>query len=107
MKCGEIIFNRRRELGINQRDLANAVGVSGTTICKIEKGVMEPSDKLLTKIWDILDIRPDCLTEDTRDIAYKLVTLSTLEKRVTETINELETIRKIVRNMIELEREAV
>jgi predicted transcriptional regulator len=105
MNCGEIIFNRRMELGISQKDLANAVGVSGTAICKIEKGNMYPSDKLLTKIWDVLKISPDHLTEDTRDVAYKLITLTALEKRVSETINELETIRKMVRNMIELERE--
>lgn len=105
MNCGEIIFNRRRELGIKQKDLANAVGVSSATICKIENGYMYPRDELLTKIWDVLNISPDHLTEDIRDISYIFIALTTLEKRVLETINELETIRKMVRHMIELERE--
>jgi transcriptional regulator with XRE-family HTH domain len=42
----------RRQAGLSQRGLAAATGVSPSTIARIEKGRMEPTVALLTRLVD-------------------------------------------------------
>lgn len=62
MTVGEMIQNRRKELGIKQVDLAKSAGVSKQNLYKYEKGIITniPLDKLM-KIAEVLDISPAVL----------------------------------------------
>ena len=54
MKIGELIRNRRKELGITQPHLAELAEVSPNTLYKLEKGISNPSLDIVTKIADVL-----------------------------------------------------
>lgn len=47
-----ICLSARRRAGLSQRALAAATGVSPSTIARIEKGRMEPTLALLTRLVD-------------------------------------------------------
>lgn len=47
-----VCLSARRRAGLSQRGLAAAAGVSASTIARIEKGRMEPTLALLTRLID-------------------------------------------------------
>lgn len=54
MSIGENIKNRRKNVGMSQRDLAAAVGVSGPMICQIERGTKSVTMMLGAEIAKVL-----------------------------------------------------
>lgn len=97
MTFGEAVFNRRRELGLSSKAVAEALGVSPATISKIEAGTIKPKSKTSKKIADFLHIdepvEPNYLTGN------KNVDLAMLERRVSNAIYELELILDIIQGM--------
>ena len=51
---GEVIKNRRKELGITQPHLAELAQISTNTLYKLERGQGNPSLDILNKLADIL-----------------------------------------------------
>ncbi len=51
---GEIIKNRRKELGITQPHLAELAKVSTNTLYKLERGKGNPSLEVLNKLAEVL-----------------------------------------------------
>ena len=106
MHVGFVIYNRRRELGIKQGDLARLVGTSPAAICKIEHGDRTPRKPLMDRISKVLGLKYDDFVDDTNiDNLDDLAVLSMLEKRVDDAIEELETTRTIIRKMIAREKD--
>lgn len=97
MTFGEEIFNRRRELGLSSKAVAEALGVSPATISKIEAGTIKPNSKTSKKLAEFLHIdepvEPKYLTGN------KTVDLAMLERRVSNAIYELELILDIIQDM--------
>lgn len=56
VRLGTMIRERRREMGLTQRDLADDVGVSNGYIARIEIGGRSPGAKILFKISEVLQI---------------------------------------------------
>lgn len=54
MNIADIMKQRRRDLKISQSDLAEISNVGITTIKNIERGVGNPSLKVIEKIADVL-----------------------------------------------------
>lgn len=54
MSIGENIRNYRKEKGLTQKELAELVGLTASTITKYEKDMIEPGVYTLTKIADAL-----------------------------------------------------
>lgn len=54
MNVGENIKNRRAGIGMSQKDLASAVGVSVPMICQIERGTKVPTVILGAEIAKVL-----------------------------------------------------
>ena len=50
------IKERREELGMSQKDLAEKVGISKSFLCDIEQGRSKPSIDTAVKLADALDI---------------------------------------------------
>lgn len=83
MNVGEKIKLRRKELKISADDLANAVGVSRSTIFRYEKGDIEKvGPEVLKKIADKLRISPAELMgwSDETSVGPKIYTDSDLRK---------------------------
>ncbi|TAL56166.1 MAG: XRE family transcriptional regulator [Bacteroidetes bacterium] len=53
---GQVIKERRKELGITQPDLAELADVSLNTLYKLERGQSNPSLEVLTKLADVLGL---------------------------------------------------
>ncbi len=53
---GQIIQQRRKELGITQPDLAELASVSKNTLYKLERGQGNPSLDVLTKLAEVLGL---------------------------------------------------
>ncbi|MDE6471297.1 MAG: helix-turn-helix domain-containing protein [Eubacterium sp.] len=58
-KMGFRIAQKRREMGIKQAVLAEAVGISDNHMSNIEKGYSTPSLETLIKICNALCVTPD------------------------------------------------
>ena len=59
MKTGEIglfIARRRKELGVNQRELAELCGVSEHALCNLERGVGNPTLNLVNAVAEALGL---------------------------------------------------
>lgn len=54
MDIADVMKQRRRDLKISQSDLAEIANVGITTIKNIERGVGNPSLKVIEKIADVL-----------------------------------------------------
>lgn len=51
---GQVVKNRRKNLGITQSHLAELAGVSVNTLYKIERGEANPTLEVVAKIADVL-----------------------------------------------------
>ena len=97
MSLREDVFNRRRELGLSQKDVAEALGVSSGCICKIEKGLTKPSSSTANKLIELLQM--DKPANEKYLTGDRTIDLAMLEKRVNSAIFELELVLDILREM--------
>ena len=54
---GETIRNARKALGLTQRQLAEKIGVSNTSVSNWEKGLSRPDADLIQKLCQVLHIQ--------------------------------------------------
>lgn len=79
MTVGEIIYNRRKELGLTLEEIGNATGVSKSTVKKWENGYIANMrrDKI-EKLAKVLQISPIVLLGIDNDYAQTLEVLQTI-----------------------------
>jgi transcriptional regulator with XRE-family HTH domain len=73
----------RRDAGLSQRALAAATGVSPSTIARIEKGRMEPTVALLTRLVEACGLELRMSVAEPR-LAARDVSLLHIEERLRE-----------------------
>ena len=61
LKTGEVIYKRRKELGLTQNQLAKALGISFQAVSKYENGTAYPDIELLPKLAAALNTTVDAL----------------------------------------------
>ena len=66
---GEIIRNARKSLGLTQRQLADQIGVSNTSVSNWEKGLSRPDADLIQKLCAVLHLQPNDIYGTTQDTA--------------------------------------
>lgn len=64
MTIGSRIKERRKELGLTQKELADKVGVQNSAIANYETGVSSPKEKVLYKLFEALDCDANYLFQD-------------------------------------------
>lgn len=64
MSIAKNIKSKRENIGMTQAQLADAVGVDPSMICKIERGTQAPSMPLGKQISDVLGCTLNDLCED-------------------------------------------
>lgn len=73
MEMHEIIFIRRKELGLTLEDVANRVGVSRATVQRWEKGVLQnPGRDKIAALAAALQVSPEYLLGWTDDPGLKM-----------------------------------
>lgn len=69
MSIGKILIDLRQEHGISQKQLATAIGISQSTIAKIEVDRNEATASTLRKLSDYFGVSTDYLLECNSDYA--------------------------------------
>ena len=61
---GLFILRRRKALGVNQKELAVLCGVSEHALCNLERGIGNPTLKLVTAVAEALGIELNLRAKD-------------------------------------------
>lgn len=88
-KFGAILAKTREAAGLTQQDLANAIGLSRTSITNIEKGRQGVSIITLYELSEVLKVKPERLLPDAFGLEDKL------EKHAL-TKNEIEWVQRVI-----------
>ena len=67
MTFGQKIKYRRKELGYTQKELAKRVHTTQPYVSRLERGLFNPSMRMIVKMSTVLDISVDYLLFDDRD----------------------------------------
>lgn len=87
---------KREELGLEQQELAELIGVSKQAYFKWEKGLSKPTKVNIAKLEKVLKVPEGYLSEDGISSLYKQLTEPNQEKAITY-IRDLVSSQKIVR----------
>ena len=71
MSFGDRLKESRENLGLNQTQLGEMVGVGNTTISNYEKGISFPNVDFLYKLFEALDVDPNFLFQDEINVSNK------------------------------------
>lgn len=102
MKIGEFIKNRRRELGLDQSDIAKACGVSTPTVCQWETGEIAnmKRDKIVS-LSRVLNVSPLALLQEEISDDF---TITAEERRLVELYRKMS---KPIRSVLMTNAEAL
>lgn len=87
---GQRIKKERLALGMTQRDLADAVGITVPYMSKIEAGKETPTDEKIMKIAEVLRLNPDELI-----LAAGRMPADVMDRLAADPTKGLEFLRKI------------
>ncbi|MBT0913123.1 XRE family transcriptional regulator [Streptococcus salivarius] len=86
---------KREELGLDQRELAELIGVSKQAYFKWEKGLSKPTKANIAKLENVLKVPAGYLSEDLISSLYKQLTEPNQEKAITY-VRDLISSQKVV-----------
>lgn len=109
MSISSILYELRVERGVSQKELAEAIGVSQSTIAKIEVGRNEATASTIRKLAGYFNISTDYLLEFEDDFGVRVDdkekkpdTLSAEERRLLEGYREINASgKKLVMQTVE------
>ncbi|WP_409967078.1 LexA family transcriptional regulator [Bengtsoniella intestinalis] len=100
MDFGTQIRDRRKELGLSRSDVAQSLGVSISAIGNYENSINFPSEKVMLRLFDCLQIQPNELYKDSFQGGEGVMTHS--ERQMMEQFRPLSPSNKdLVRNLID------
>lgn len=86
---------KREELGLEQQELAELIGVSKQAYFKWEKGLSKPTKANIAKLEKVLKVPEDYLSEDEISSLYKQLTEPNQEKVITY-VRDLVLSQKVI-----------
>ena len=86
---------KREELGLEQQELAELIGVSKQAYFKWEKGLSKPTKENIAKLEKVLKVSEGYLTEDEISSLYKQLTEPNQEKAITY-VRDLVASQKVI-----------
>lgn len=86
---------KREELGLDQQELAELIGVSKQAYFKWEKGLSKPTKANIAKLENVLKVPAGYLSEDLISSLYKQLTEPNQEKAITY-VRDLISSQKVV-----------
>lgn len=86
---------KREELGLEQQELAELIGVSKQAYFKWEKGFSKPTKANIAKLEKILKVPTGYLSEDEISFLYKQLTEPNQEKAITY-VRDLVSSQKVI-----------
>lgn len=109
MSFGRRLRERRKELGMNQGELAKALGVSLSAISNYENGTNAMREDVLLRLFRVLDVEPNYMYQDS--YSGKSFTCSVEEERLVKTYRTLrlpgkQTLRAVADALVSYQTEA-
>lgn len=102
------IKNRRKSVGITQRDMANRLFMDERTYSKVERGEKKSMDiTLLASIADILNTDVPTLMQDPAKKTVEVLPIHLSSKEYQELVEEIRLLKKDIKEMIECHKEAL
>ena len=86
---------KREELGLDQQELAELIGVSKQAYFKWEKGLSKPTKANIAKLEKVLKVPEGYLSEDEISFLYKQLTEPNQEKAITY-VRDLVSSQKVI-----------
>ncbi|VHG71055.1 putative transcriptional regulator [Streptococcus pyogenes] len=86
---------KREELGLDQQELAELIGVSKQAYFKWEKGLSKPTKVNIAKLEKVLKVPEGYLSEDEISSIYKQLTEPNQEKAITY-VRDLVSSQKVI-----------
>lgn len=68
MSIGSRIKERREQLGMTQKQLADKLGVTKSAICNYENGTSKPKEDVLLNVFKVLSVDPNYIYQDSVNI---------------------------------------
>ena len=68
MTLGSRIKEKREQLGMTQKQLADKLGVTKSAICNYENGTSSPKEDVLLNIFKVLSVDPNYLYQDSVNV---------------------------------------
>lgn len=91
----EKLKQKREELGLEQQELAECIGVSKQAYFKWEKGLSKPTKANIAKLEKVLKVPEGYLSEDEISSLYKQLTEPNQEKAITY-VRDLVSSQKVI-----------
>lgn len=91
----EKLKQKREELGLEQQELAERIGVSKQAYFKWEKGLSKPTKANIAKLEKVLKVPEGYLSEDEISFLYKQLTEPNQEKAITY-VRDLVSSQKVI-----------
>ena len=101
---GEHIQKHREAAGLTQQELGDEIGISNTSISKIERGITVPTLDNLIHILNALDVSADAVLYDIVKSSYPVNATQLEEKIKNLPANERNQILRVVETMSGRER---
>lgn len=92
ISLGKVLQSLRKERGLHQLDVANALHISNKTLSAYERDISEPSPPMLRAICDYYDVSADYLLEINKK--PDAISLSEEERQVLSYYNRLNSENK-------------
>lgn len=101
MKIGEKITQLRKEKGLSQTDLAEAIKASREAISKYERGEAIPSVEVAARIADVFEVTIDFLIGKNHNLAVDNKTLKRMQDIDTLDENTKDKLFFLIDNVIQ------
>lgn len=97
---GDRIANLRKELDINQKELATKVGITEASLSRYENNLREPKSEIIVRLAKALETSTDYLlgVNDNTNISKE-------DKLIIENLSVSEKIKKLLEKIYSLEKE--
>lgn len=101
----------REKRGLTQKELAEKLNITKSAVGNYELGISSPKEEILLKIFDILQVEPNYLFQDSFSLDTELTYEETKlietfrsfnrlgKDKLMETCNDMELLKKYTNNM--------
>lgn len=96
MAFGDRLKEAREFAGYSRGDLANKLGVTKSAISNYENGVSSPKEDILLKIFDVLNVEPNYLFQD----SFTKISLQQKERKIIEAYRRQPHLHEAVQKVL-------
>lgn len=90
-RIGARITKARKEMNLNQKELADKCGIAEATLSRYENGLREPKSEIVVRMADILGVTTDYLLGRTNERTFTVRDEKSIQKDLKYIINDFKS----------------